>query len=139
MVAIDSVNPSLVLGGAGEAAVAARVRDEIRAVGLEVEIANVAPGRPNVVGMLDASASGRTLILCGHLDTVGVAGMEAPFTPVERGGRVFGRGSQDMKGGIAAIIGAAAMIAARGLRGGRLAEIDTELRARAARRHSTRR
>ena len=100
--------------------VAARVRDEMRAVGLDVEVVDVAPGRPNVVGVLDASASGHTLLLCGHLDTVGVAGMAAPFTPVERNGRVFGRGSQDMKGGIAAMIGAAAVIAARGLRGGRL-------------------
>ena len=92
----------------------------MRAVGLDVALVDVAPGRPNVVGVLEIGTSGRTLLLCGHMDTVGVAGMTAPFTPVERDGRLYGRGSQDMKGGVAAMVGAAAEVAARGLRGGRL-------------------
>jgi acetylornithine deacetylase len=83
-----------------------------------------------VIGVLDGRARGRTLMLCGHMDTVGVAGMEAPFDPRERDGRLFGRGSQDMKGGVAAMIGAArCIVESGGLASGRLliaAVIDEE-------------
>ena len=114
LVSIDSVNPSLVPGARGEAAIAQRVAAELMSIGLTVEVSEVAPGRPNVVGVLKGRASGRTLMLCGHIDTVGVAGMEKPFDPVERDGCLFGRGSQDMKGGVAAMIGAARLIAESG-------------------------
>jgi acetylornithine deacetylase/succinyl-diaminopimelate desuccinylase-like protein len=81
----------------------------------------VAAGRPNVVGVLDGRSTGSTLMLCGHLDTVGVTGMTDPFTPRERDGRMYGRGSQDMKGGVAAMIAAAQRLAASGgLPSGRL-------------------
>ncbi len=86
----------------------------MRRGGLEVTIETVADGRPNVVGVLDGRAAGRTLMFCGHTDTVGVSGMSDPFTPVERDGRLYGRGAQDMKGGVAAMIAAATSIAARG-------------------------
>jgi acetylornithine deacetylase len=72
------------------------------------------------VGVLESATPGRSLMLCGHSDTVGVAGMEAPFDPVVRGDRLFGRGSQDMKGGVAAILGAARTLAEDGLPAGRL-------------------
>ena len=114
LVAIDSVNPTLVSGGAGEAAVADRVAVALRAAGLDVHITEVATGRPNVVGVLEGRASGRSLMFCGHLDTVGVEGMSDPFDPVARDGRLYGRGAQDMKSGLAAMIDAAARLAAGG-------------------------
>ena len=121
LVAVDSVNPSLVPGGAGEAGIAAVLAGELRASGLDVEIAEASPGRPNVVGILEAHAPGRALMLCGHMDTVGVTGMKAPFDPVVRDGRLYGRGAQDMKGGLAAMLGAARAVAENGgLQAGKL-------------------
>jgi len=121
LVAIDSVNPALVAGGAGEAEIARVVADELRAIGLDTTVEEVAPGRFNAVGVLEGRARGRTLMFCGHLDTVGVASMAAPFDPIERDGLLYGRGAQDMKGGLAAMIGAARAIAeSGGLPAGRL-------------------
>jgi acetylornithine deacetylase len=129
LVAIDSVNPTLVPGAAGEGAVAEAIAGELRRLGLDVSVETVAPGRPNVIGVLEARAPGRTLMFCGHTDTVGVAGMADPFTPITRDGRLYGRGSQDMKGGVAAMIGAAGALAHRGLPSGRVvvaAVVDEE-------------
>ncbi|HTU99293.1 MAG TPA: ArgE/DapE family deacylase [Luteitalea sp.] len=120
LVAINSVNPSLVPGAPGEAQAADCLATALRDVGLDVTVTDVAPGRPNVVGVLEGAQPGPTLLLCGHLDTVGVDGMEAPFTPVEREGRLYGRGTQDMKAGVAACVGAAQLLAAEGLARGRL-------------------
>lgn len=121
LVAIDSVNPALAPGGAGETAAAGRVAAALRAAGIDVEVTEAAPGRPNVVGVVEGRSAGRALMLCGHTDTVGVEGMAAPFDPVVRGGRVHGRGSQDMKGGVAAMVDAAVAVArAGGLPRGRL-------------------
>lgn len=121
LVSVDSVNPSLVEGGAGEHAIAGLIADVCRGAGLDVSLEPAAPGRPNLVCVLEGRRPGRTLMLCGHTDTVGVAGMIAPFRPVVRDGRMYGRGAQDMKGGLAAMIDAARAIAASGgLERGRL-------------------
>ena len=129
LVAIDSVNPSLVPGAAGEAEIAQAVAAHLRQIGLDVEMQEVVPGRANVIGVLEGRAKGRSLMLCGHIDTVGVEGMKAPFDPVERDGRLYGRGSQDMKGGVAAMIDAARVVAEGGLAAGRIivaAVVDEE-------------
>ena len=112
LVAIDSVNPSLVPGGAGEGQAAQAVAAQMRAIGLEVTVQEALPGRPNVIGVLDGGRPGPSLMFCGHLDTVGVEGMRDPFVPREADGRLYGRGAQDMKGGVAAMIDAARLASA---------------------------
>lgn len=116
LVAIDSVNPTLVPGGAGEARIAEYIAAYLNREGLEVTVREAAPGRPNVTGRLRARGTGRgrSLLLCGHMDTVGVEGMKAPFTPEIRDGRVYGRGAQDMKGGLAAALAALVALAHSG-------------------------
>src|SRR5437867_5274611 len=129
LVAINSVNPTLVPGAPGEQEIAAAVAAAMRGFGLDVSVETVAPGRPNVVGVLEGRTNGRTLMFCGHTDTVGVAGMRDPFAPAERDGRLYGRGAQDMKGGVAAMIAAAGAIARQGFPCGRLvvaAVVDEE-------------
>ncbi len=84
LVAIDSVNPSLVPGGAGEGAAAAFVERWARSHGLEAERLEATPGRPSVLVRARGAGGGRTLLLCGHLDTVGVDGMREPLTPAHR-------------------------------------------------------
>lgn len=110
LVAIDSVNPSLVPGARGEHDVARRLARELTDIGLEVEVTEVDPGRPNVVGVLNGRRPGRTLMLCGHTDTVGVSGMDRPFSAQIQHGRLYGRGAQDMKGGLAAMVDASRRI-----------------------------
>src|SRR6266550_1876832 len=130
LIAIDSVNPSLASGGGGEAEIANAIAATLRRGGLDVEIQEVAAGRSNVIGILEGRQKGRSLMLCGHMDTVGVAGMSAPFDPVQKDGRIYGRGSQDMKGGLAAMIAAALHLSKNGgLAAGRVmlaAVIDEE-------------
>ena len=114
LVKIDSINPSLVRGAKGEEEVARRVALELDQIGLTVDVTDVAPHRPNVVGVLDGRAPGRSLMLCGHTDTVGIEGMDRPFAAEIRDGKLYGRGAQDMKGGLAAMIGAARHIVESG-------------------------
>jgi acetylornithine deacetylase len=111
LVQIESVNPTLVTGGAGEGEIASFVAAVLTEAGIETRLQEVAPGRPNVIGRLAGSGGGRALVLNAHLDTVSVEGMEEPFSAQVRGGRLFGRGAWDTKGGLAA--GLSALLALR--------------------------
>jgi acetylornithine deacetylase len=117
LVAIDSINPDLVPGGAGELEVMRFAAGWLERAGLDVELVEAAPGRPNVVAVARGRGGGRTLLLNGHLDTVGVEGMQRPFQPHVEAGRLHGRGSFDMKAGVAAMLWAGAEAARLDLRG----------------------
>jgi acetylornithine deacetylase len=108
LVRINSVNPSLVEGAPGEAEIAEYVANFMQGIGLKTKVVEVKPGRPNVIGVLKGSGGGPTLMLNGHMDTVGIDYMEIdPLNPHVRDGKLYGRGSCDMKGGLAAILSAA--------------------------------
>ena len=117
LVRIDSVNPDLVPGAAGERAIALFVADWAGRNGLDVEVIEPVPGRHSVVAVARGSGSGRSLMLNGHLDTVGVAGMDDPFGARVDAGRLYGRGAYDMKGSLAACLWAAVRAKERRLRG----------------------
>jgi acetylornithine deacetylase len=117
LVAIDSVNPSLVPGGAGEGEAVAYVRGWATDGGLEADVLEATPRRPSVLVRARGTGGGRTLLLCGHLDTVTVEGMQAPHNPRVDGDRLYGRGAYDMKAGVAAALVACHEAAALGLRG----------------------
>jgi acetylornithine deacetylase len=115
LVSIPSVNPVLADGGAGEREIAKVAGDLLREWGLTTEIVEAAPGRPNVVATLEGA--GPTLLLNGHLDTVGVSGMTVdPFGARLDGDRLIGRGACDMKAGVAALMAAACRLARGGPR-----------------------
>ncbi|MCB9420280.1 MAG: ArgE/DapE family deacylase [Ardenticatenaceae bacterium] len=107
LVRINSTNPSLSPDGAGEVEIGAYVADALNDLGLEVTTYDLGPKRVNVVGRLAGKGNGRSLLLNAHMDTVGVAGMTDPFSAEIRDGKLYGRGSQDMKGSLAAQIAAA--------------------------------
>jgi acetylornithine deacetylase len=117
LVAIDSVNPALVPGGAGEGEIAAFVAAWLSDRGLDVTVDEPLAGRPSVVAIARGTGGGASLMLNAHLDTVNVDGMERPHEPVIRDGRLYGRGAYDMKGGLAAIMVAGAAAAREGLSG----------------------
>jgi acetylornithine deacetylase len=117
LVAIDSVNPDLVPGGAGEMEIARFIAGWLERAGVEARIDEPAPGRANVIGLARGRGGGRTLLLNGHTDTVGHDGYERPLDPLVEADRLYGRGSFDMKGGTAAAIWACAQAAHLGLAG----------------------
>lgn len=106
LVRINSVNPKFSDGSTNEEAIAAHLAGVLRALGMEVSLHDAAPQRTSVVGRLCGTGGGRSLMLYGHIDTVGIDGMKAPLSGRVKDGRMFGRGTYDMKGGVAACIAA---------------------------------
>ena len=111
LIAIDSVNPTLVAGAAGESAIADYCAQWLEPHGFEVTRLEREHGRPSIVAISRGSGGGASLLLSGHLDTVGVATWPGdPFAGEIVGDRLTGRGSFDMKSGIAALLAAAASV-----------------------------
>jgi acetylornithine deacetylase len=122
LVRLDSTNPSLVAGAAGEGDVIDHLARRLVAGGFEIELVPPlepagsgdggagATGRPSLVARRRGTGGGRTLILNGHVDTVGTDGMDEPFSARILGdrltGRLLGRGACDMKGGISGMVAA---------------------------------
>ncbi|WP_329318283.1 ArgE/DapE family deacylase [Streptomyces sp. NBC_01262] len=119
LIAIDSSNPALAPGGSGEIAIAGMCEEWLTAHGFEVHRLERHPGRPSLVAVARGTGGGRSLMLNGHLDTVGLGSYEGdPLGPEIRDGKIFGRGAFDMKSGVAAMMIAAARATGRGsLRG----------------------
>ncbi len=119
LVSINSINPDLVPGSPGEAEIANYIADWLTLADLEVELLGSMSGRPNVVGIARGTGGGKTLLLNGHMDTVGVIGMPEAHQPrIDReAGRLYGRGAYDMKGGLAACMLAVAQARKQRLRG----------------------
>jgi acetylornithine deacetylase len=115
LVRINSINPFFSEGKTDEREIAGFVADELRGFGARVEIREPEPGRMSVLGTLPGQGKGRSLLLYAHMDTVGVGGMAEPFSGEVRDGRLYGRGSYDMKGGLAACLAAARAIAESGV------------------------
>jgi len=106
LIRINSINPQLAPDGPGEAESAAYIAEALRRLHLEVSSHEPQPGRVSVVGRLRGKKDGRSLMLNGHIDTVGVEGMPEPFSAAIRNGRMYGRGAYDMKGSLAACMAA---------------------------------
>jgi succinyl-diaminopimelate desuccinylase len=114
--------PSVIRPGdpdATEAAVAAHVERWLAKEGFEVEVQQVSPGRPNVLGWIGEKGAGRSLLLEGHTDVVTEGDAREwshpPFDADLVEGRIYGRGSADMKSGLAAAMVAAAAIRRSGI------------------------
>ncbi|MGD0802699.1 MAG: ArgE/DapE family deacylase [Candidatus Bathyarchaeia archaeon] len=107
LVKIDSVNPSLVPGAKGETEIAEYVAQWLKALGLKAKVDKIEKNRCNAVGTLKGVGGGRSLMLNGHIDTVGYDYMTIdPLKPVVKDGKMYGRGTFDMKGGLVASLAA---------------------------------
>jgi acetylornithine deacetylase len=120
LVRTKSINPAFAEGEPSDereiATVAGRM---MRALGMETTEYEPEPGRVSVVGRLAGTGGGRSLLLYGHVDTVGVTAMPEPVSATVRDGKLYGRGAYDMKCGVAACLAAVKALrdAGTGLRG----------------------
>src|SRR5687768_16277263 len=117
LVRTKSISPAFADGEpSDERAIATRVGSMMRALGMDVTEYEPEPGRVSVVGRLRGTGGGRSLLLYGHIDTVGVTAMPEPFSATVRDGKLYGRGAYDMKGGVAACLGAVKVLHDAGTR-----------------------
>ena len=119
LVRIDSVNPGLVPWAAGEHDVVHLLRDRLQHSGFQTHLVTP-PGhddRPSLVAIGPQGSHGFTIVLTGHVDTVGVEGMADPFAARVDDDRLLGRGASDMKAGVAGLVVAAEELVARGAAG----------------------
>ena len=117
LIRIESVNPELSGTGNGEHLIAGHIGNYLTKMGLEVRYQEIKPKRVNVIGVLKGSGEGRSIMLNGHTDTVGISGMDIePLNPVFKDGKIYGRGSFDMKSGLAAMLIAVKSIMDAGLK-----------------------
>ncbi len=115
LVRINSVNPSLESGGGGEEEIGMFIVGLLHSMGIEAIVDELEPGRINVTATIEGIGSGPSLMLNAHMDTVGVAGMERPYSGDIMNGKLYGRGSYDMKGSIAAILAVAKAMKENGI------------------------
>lgn len=116
LVRIDSVNPGC--GGGGEKGVVEWIRAWLEHRGVETHVVEEVEGRPSVVGVVRGTGGGKSLMLNGHVDTVTLEGYDGDALSGEiEGGKLYGRGAADMKGGVAAAMCALVRVKDVGLRG----------------------
>ena len=109
LIAIPSVSPEYAddPATAGEARIAGFLADTLGRLGFEIDLDEVAPGRPNLIASFGPDKPRKTLLFESHMDTVGVAGMSRPpFKAVYEGNRLYARGACDDKGPMAAALAA---------------------------------
>ncbi len=107
MIRIPSVNPDLDPDGTGEAEIAQWLQTWCVSRGLKTQLQMSAPNRPNLIARWEGKGDGKSILLTGHTDTVSVKNMDIdPFDSRIEDGRMYGRGSYDMKAGLASILGA---------------------------------
>ncbi|MET3288924.1 UNVERIFIED_CONTAM: acetylornithine deacetylase [Brevibacillus sp. OAP136] len=105
LIEINSVNPYLSHDGHGESEIAEYIQGVLQGMNLEIHTQQLTEKAVNVIGIWRGTGGGKSLLLNGHTDTVGVSNMQIPpFVAEVREGRVYGRGSCDMKGSLAAMI-----------------------------------
>lgn len=116
LISIESINPNLSKKGSGEYRIASFLQSYMEKMGLEVHFQKISDHQANVIGVWKGSGKGKSLMLNGHLDTVGVEGMEiSPFDPILDKGKMFGRGAIDMKSGVCAQIMAVKLLMDSGI------------------------
>lgn len=104
LIRIPSINPNLTSEDSNEMELAIFIKNWLTERKIKAQIEEVQPGRPNIYAEI-GNGKGPTLCLCAHLDTVGVKEMTIPpFEPTIEGNKIYGRGSCDMKGGLAAVL-----------------------------------
>jgi len=106
LVRINSINPAFDPAAPGEGPIGEWIARELERLGCSVTRREPLPSRVSVLGTLKGSGGGPSLMLYSHIDTVGVEGMEDPWSGAVRDGRLYGRGSYDMKCGLAACLAA---------------------------------